>query len=121
MMPALLFVPLVTIANLPEAGIFEPVIAIESVIGAGNPVTPKSIVEIEFEGFGGTEKEVTPSVVTGLPWRYVANDQWIDSWMTVAARGANVGTVREVIIRLPGDRIKRLRVWIKKVQAPAGR
>ena len=120
-MPALLFSPLVTPDTLPAGGVWEPIVVIEEKLGGGKPVLAKSVVEIEVEGFGGSEKEFTSSVTTGLPWRFVANDQWVDPWMVVVVKDSFEGTVRTVIIRPPNEPVKRLRVWIRKVDSQPGR
>lgn len=120
-MPALLFTPLVTLDTLPAGAVWDPFVVVEEKIGGGKPVLPKSVVEIEVEGYGGTEREFTSSVSTGLPWRFVASDQWVDPWMVAVVQDSLEGAVRTVMIRTPGAPIKRLRVWIRKVQTLQGR
>jgi hypothetical protein len=117
-MPALLFTPLFLSESLPPGMLVDKVVVIEEESGRGKSVQPSSIVEIEYEGIGQTEKEVVSSVASGLSWRFQANDRYLDPWMPLVVDGASEGAIRTVLIRNPLEPPKRLRVWIRRVQTP---
>ena len=108
-MPAMLFIPCQAVEFLPNE------ILVEEVAGVGAPVLKKSIVEIEFEGIGLTDKDVPSSVTQGMTFRFSVADDNNDRWMLVAAESAREGAIRTVMIRKPGAAFQKVRVWIRRV------
>ena len=105
----MLFVPCQAVEFWPNE------LVIEDVAGVGAPALKKSVVEIEFEGIGASEKDVLSSVSQGMTFRFSMADDSADRWMLVAGEDAREGAIRTVLFRKPGAPYQKVKVWIRRV------